>query len=55
MCKQLKSVNLSDSINTISNYAFYRCESLEYINLNNIEYIGDYAFYKCNIKELNLT
>lgn len=55
MCKELKSVLLSDSIINISDYVFYRCESLDYINLNNIEYIGDYAFYKCNIKELNLS
>lgn len=41
----LKSVSMSDSIERIGYYAFWRCENLEYISFSdNISYVGNDAF-----------
>lgn len=44
----LESVELSDSITEIGDYAFYNCQYITDIKMsNNLEKIGQYAFYNC--------
>lgn len=45
--KDIVSVSLPESLNTIENWAFYGCKGLEKINLNNVEEIGGCAFEFC--------
>lgn len=42
--KRLLSVELHDKITFIGEYAFYGCENLKKINLDNVKHISDYAF-----------
>ena len=47
-CKNLKSVELADSVIGISYYAFYGCSNLESIKLSaKLRYIGSGAFENC--------
>ena len=44
----IKSLNVPDNIESISDYAFYGCSSLESISIgNNVTHIGYIAFYGC--------
>lgn len=44
----MRLVILPDTIETIGEYAFYKCESLSRMNLPSaVSVIGDYAFYGC--------
>ncbi len=48
-CKELKSINLPESLTYIGDVAFYGCGSLANINIpENLVSIGDYAFYGCS-------
>lgn len=54
-CKNIKSINLSSSVNRIGDYAFSGCQQLEILEFDNVTKIGDSAFYNCtSIKELEL-
>ena len=44
----VKEVILPDSVTRIWNYAFYRCVSLQKINLEKVNYVGEYAFAYCS-------
>lgn len=46
-CSGLKEVVISEDLKFIRNYAFYGDESLETIDLKNVEAVGMYAFYGC--------
>lgn len=47
-CSSLKSVIISDGVETIGNFAFYNCSSLSLIDMSeHIESIGHFAFYNC--------
>ncbi len=62
-CVALKTVILPSSLNKIGQLTFAGCESLETINLENVEYIDQYAFLRCanllgggdETTEINLT
>lgn len=41
------NLTLGDEIDVIEQYAFYKCKSLKYINIESIITIKDDAFYKC--------
>ena len=44
----MRLVILPDTIETIGEYAFYKCQSLSHMKLpQNVSVIGDYAFYGC--------
>ena len=44
----IKTVNIDNSVTTISNYAFYDCDSLTSVTIgNSVTTIGDYAFNWC--------
>lgn len=44
---RLKSIILPNNIKTIGGHAFYKCTSLESINLDDITFLGDSAFEGC--------
>ena len=44
----LSAVNIPDSVKIIEDGAFYKCESLIKIDLNNVTAIGDYALANCH-------
>ena len=55
MNSTVKEVILPDSVTQIGAYAFYRCTSLQKIDLKNIKYLEDYAFASCSsLKEAYL-
>ncbi|MFW5780412.1 MAG: leucine-rich repeat domain-containing protein, partial [Bacillota bacterium] len=45
--KSLTTVYLSQTADSILDYAFYDCKSVVTIYLNGVNHIGDYAFYGC--------
>lgn len=50
--QKIKSVTIPESVKKISEYAFYRCENLEYANIpENVEYIGAEAFFGTPFEE----
>ncbi|MGL4951270.1 MAG: leucine-rich repeat protein [Mycoplasma sp.] len=44
-CKNLKTVDFSDKLNDIKQWAFKECRSLEYVETKNVTSIGQDAFY----------
>lgn len=49
-CKQLKYINLPNTIEYIDNFAFYECENLSYINIpNGTKGVSYRAFYGCKM------
>ena len=46
-CTNLKTVKLSNSIDTIKDYCFNNCTSLESIETGTIKAVGSRAFYNC--------
>lgn len=56
MLENLKSVELPESLVTISNYAFLNCINLESINIpDGVRYIGDNAFSGCSkLKDITM-
>ena len=49
MANKLKQVCLPNSLNSISNSAFYNCSSLTSVTIpSSVTTIGDYAFYYCS-------
>ena len=54
-CGVLATVTLGDSVDEISNKAFYGAYKLTNLDLGVVETIGDYAFYKCeSLNDLKL-
>ena len=54
-CANLKTVNLSNQITDIGNFAFYYCNNLTEINIpDNVTNIGQYAFASCNNLDVTL-
>lgn len=54
-CKTLKKIILPYSVKQIDSYAFYGCENLVDINLENIKTIEKYAFHGCSkLEKINL-
>ena len=52
----LKKITLPSSIKRIESYQFYRFETIEEINLENIQYIGPWAFCGCkNLKNVTFS
>ncbi len=52
----LASVELSDTVTTISDYAFMDCVSVDEITIpEQVTKIGDYAFYGTSVKEADLS
>ena len=52
----LKKINLPNSIKRIESWQFYRLETIEEINLENIQYIGSWAFCGCkNLKNVTFS
>ncbi|MFI3331539.1 MAG: leucine-rich repeat protein [Rikenellaceae bacterium] len=45
---KLHTVNSSDYITTLPNYAFMNCVALESYSRGNLSILGDYAFYGCS-------
>lgn len=55
-CSNLNSVTLSENTETIGDSAFYECDSLYSINLENVSQIGAGAFVYCsNLDDIDLT
>lgn len=50
----LKNISMPKSIKTIEKYAFYECNSLNFIDFKKVETIGSYSFGNSGISELNL-
>ena len=45
----IKSIEMSDEIISIGDYAFYNCDSIESITIpNSVTSIGNYTFYNCS-------
>ncbi len=53
--KNIKSVSLPNTLETIENEAFKGCASLTQINLHNVQFIGDEAFVGANLESIVLT
>ena len=52
-CKQLKSIDLSDSLKALLDKAFYECKNLERIDLpDSIEHIGHACFFGSGLKSI---
>lgn len=50
--QKIKSVTIPDSVEKISESAFYRCENLKYVNIpESVEYIGAEAFFGTPFEE----
>ena len=48
-CKNITSVTIGNSVETIGTYAFYGCSNLTNLTLgNSVETIGSIAFYECS-------
>ena len=47
LCDNIKTIELSDTITTIQDYAFSNCSSLEAINIDKVTSIGDKSFIWC--------
>ena len=48
-CSKLKSIEISDGVQSIDKYAFYQCANLTSISISNsIRYIGESAFSGCS-------
>ena len=48
----LEHIELPDSLEKISEYAFYGCRSLQTIKMNMVSEVGQYAFAECKALEL---
>ncbi len=46
-CEDLKSVSMPSSVETVGNYAFFKCTSLESIGLGSVESLGLKSFSYC--------
>ena len=45
---QIRTISIGSGITNVSNYAFYECINVQYVELpEGVKNIGDYAFYKC--------
>ena len=56
-CKSLNfSLTTAANLDSIPKHAFYQCESLKEVSLNDALYIGEYAFWECkSLKSVFLT
>ena len=56
-CKSLNfSLTTAANLDSIPEHAFYQCESLKKVSLNDASYIGEYAFWECkSLKSVFLT
>ncbi len=52
---KLKRITIPANCTKICERAFYSCDSLQIINLENVTSVGDYAFYWCNLKNIDLS
>ena len=54
--KKLEEIILPPSVEIIDDGAFYACENLKKINLENVKIINKYSFTRCySLKEMNVT
>ena len=57
-CESLKSISIPSSVETINDYAFHECSSIENVYFqeqSNLTTIGMYAFYKCeSLKSISI-
>ncbi len=52
---QLESIRLPNSVTSIGNAAFYRCDYLTSVTIpNSVKSIGDYAFYSCPLLSISI-
>lgn len=52
----VETVSNSYSVRRVGNYAFYWCQHIKNINLQNVQTIGNKAFYACfSLKEIDLS
>lgn len=51
---KLEKVNLSDSVVSVGDFAFFGCPSLSSVNLSNLTFVGSYAFYGTGLKDVVL-
>ncbi len=54
-CKELKTVTLSDALETVPYMAFANCDKLTTINLENVKVIGEGAFGSAALTEADLS
>lgn len=56
-CKSLTHINITDSVTSIGDWAFFECESLTSINIpDSVTCIGNSAFYRCkSLTSINIS